>query len=307
MILDLPEFFRNKSPDTYPPFKNGKYMEEYFYTFFLEHKELFNTKYVYIPVFWTNLQVSSDFEAKKEYYNNFLKEVFNIYTNDTKYFTIVQHDDGVLLNIPQSTLIFGACSGHIPLPLIYEDTHNTLKTIKDNFNHSKNIVCSFIGSETHLIRSQLKKFIQIPNYFIHLKCWELTMNHNTVNNYISIVIQSIFTLAPRGYGRSSFRFFECFLLNSIPIYIYDDVNWLPYQDILDYSKICIVIHENEIDSLPKIIESIPEEKQKEMLNEIDKHKSFYTLDFMCKYICDTLKKNNTYILYSGKRPMNFLQ
>ena len=68
IILDLPDFFRSESPHTYPPFKNGYYLEEYFYNYVLENKELFDSiDYVYIPVFWTNLQVSSDYESKKEY------------------------------------------------------------------------------------------------------------------------------------------------------------------------------------------------------------------------------------------------
>ena len=75
IILELPDFFRNPSPHIYPPFKNGRYMEEYFYDYITNNIGKFEElDYVYIPVFWTNLQVSGDFEAKKQYYNEFLKE-----------------------------------------------------------------------------------------------------------------------------------------------------------------------------------------------------------------------------------------
>lgn len=308
IILDLPDLFRTKSPHTYPPFKNGYYLEEYFYKYVLENRELFNTiDAVYIPVYWTNLQVSGDYESKKEYYNEFLKEQYAKYAKDTKYFTIVQHDDCVLLNVPESTIIFGACSGHVPLPLIYEDKNKTLETIQNNNNPEKVITCSFVGSQTHAIRTKLDILKGLPKYLIQTKGWDVNVDVNNANNFISIALHSAFTLAPRGYGRSSFRFFECFLLNTIPIYIYDDVNWLPYQDILDYSKFSIVLHESEMESLPIVLESISIEKQKEMLLEVENHKQYFSLEYMCNYICDTLKKNKTYTLTKGNQTMTFLQ
>ena len=39
IFLDLPDLFRSQSPHTYPPFKNGYYLEEYFYNYVLKNKE----------------------------------------------------------------------------------------------------------------------------------------------------------------------------------------------------------------------------------------------------------------------------
>lgn len=302
IILDLPDFFRKTSPDTYPPFKNGRYMEEYFYDYIKENIQKFEEiDYVYIPVFWTNLQVCSDFESKREYYNEFLKDKYKQY-EDKKFFTIVQHDDCVLLNIPKDTLIFGACSGHVSLPLIYEDKNNTLENLHDL---SKNLVCSFIGSETHNTRTILKSMTK-PNFYIHVKSWNSNLPMNDIQHFLQVTKRSIFTLAPRGYGRNSFRFFECFLLNTIPIYVYDDFNWLPYQDIINYSKFSIVIHENELENIETILSNIDQIKQEEMLKELKNHKYFFTLDFMCKYIIETLKKTDVHVLHEGKQIMTFI-
>lgn len=299
IILNLPDFFRKPSPDTYPPFKNGRYMEEYFYDFVIKNIEQYNSiDYVYIPVFWTNLQVSSDFESKKVYYNEFLKENYSKY-KEKKFFTIVQHDDCVLLNIPKDTLIFGACSGHVPLPLIYEDTSNTLSSLTDL---SKNLVCSFIGSETHNTRTVLKT-MSIPNFYIHIKSWTPNVPMNDIQHFLSTTKRSIFTLAPRGYGRNSFRFFECFLLKTIPIYVYDDVNWLPYQDKIDYSKFSIVLHESDLPNIDSVLQNRDHE---EMLEEVKKHAQYFTLDYMCTYIIDTLNKNDIHVLHEGKQPIPFL-
>lgn len=302
IILDLPDFFRKPSPDTYPPFKNGRYMEEYFYDYITNNIENFQSiDYVYIPAFWTNLQVSSDFAAKREYYNEFLNAIYNQY-NGKKFFTIVQHDDCVLLNIPKGTLIFGACSGHVALPLIYEDTTHTLSSLTDL---SKNLVCSFIGSETHNTRTILKS-INIPNFYIHIKSWTPNVPMNDIQHFLQVTKRSIFTLAPRGYGRNSFRFFECFLLNTIPIYVYDDVNWLPYQDKIDYTRFSIVIHENDLPNIGSILQHIDEAKQEEMLEEVKTHAHYFTLDYMCKYVIETLNKNDIHVLHEGKQPITFL-
>lgn len=302
IILELPDFFRTPSPHTYPPFKNGRYMEEYFYDYIIKNIEQYqHIDYVYIPAFWTNLQVSSDFGIKREFYNEFLKAIYNQY-NNKKFFTVVQHDDCVLLNVPNDTLIFGACSGHVPLPLIYEDYTNTLERICDL---SKNYVCSFIGSETHNTRTVLKS-MNIPNFYIYVKSWDCNVPMNDIQHFLSTTKRSIFTLAPRGYGRNSFRFFECFLLKTIPIYVYDDVNWLPYQDKIDYSKFSIVLHENDLLNIDSILRNIDQAKQEEMLEEVKKHAHYFTLDYMCTYIIDTLNKNDIHLLHEGKQTITFL-
>jgi hypothetical protein len=93
-------------------------------------------------------------------------------------------------------------------------------------------------------------------------------------------------LAPRGYGKSSFRFFEIFQLGCIPIYVWDDVEWLPYKDILDYSKIYISLNVSDIHKLPEILAKIDETKYNEMKIEYDKMKHIFELEFMAKYITE---------------------
>lgn len=39
-----------------------------------------------------------------------------------------------------------------------------------------------------------------------------------------------YNLAPRGWGRTSYRLAEIIQLGRIPIYIYDDHEWLPYRN-----------------------------------------------------------------------------
>lgn len=38
-----------------------------------------------------------------------------------------------------------------------------------------------------------------------------------------------FNIAPRGYGRSSFRFVESIQMGRLPVWVYDDIPWIPYE------------------------------------------------------------------------------
>lgn len=112
---------------------------------------------------------------------------------------------------------------------------------------------------------------------------------NQVNDYqqeifINITSNSKFALSPRGYGRSSFRFYENFLLGTIPIYIWNDKNWLPFQYVIDYDKLCIVIHISEINELEKKLKNIDELKYDNMWKYYDQIKHLFELEGTAKQI-----------------------
>ena len=281
------KLFYTKNKDNYPPFKNGDYMEEYFLKYMINN----NLKYdknnrLYIPCLWTNFQIEDLFNEKKEEMQYILDNYILNNNCENGYFTIIQHDDGPKLKLPDNTLIYGACNGNIKLPLIYEDIENKLENIfKIKFNE-KNILCSFIGTYTHNVRYILhNKFNNNKNFKLNVKNnWSSIVNDNDQNNFISTTVNSKFALAPRGYGKSSFRFFEILKLGTIPIYVWDDIEWLPYMDIIDYSNICISININNIDNLENILLNINEEKYNEMIQNYNNIKYIFGLEFMSKYI-----------------------
>ena len=61
-MLKNPLFYC-KNKDTYPPFKCGMYMEEYFLHNYNQNNMA--TKRVYIPVLWTNFQIENWFNHHK--------------------------------------------------------------------------------------------------------------------------------------------------------------------------------------------------------------------------------------------------
>jgi len=285
--LLLYDLFYVESKDTYPPFKNGLYMEEFFLDFMkTNHLKYDKEGRYYIPLLWTNFQIQPWFQEQSNNMQIILDQYIQQHPNEKGYFTVVQMDDGPLLRLPENILVYGACNGNIYLPLIYEDMNHTLINQKRIDFKEKNIFCSFVGRVTHPLRKNLIHFLENNTLFnFSFKTnWSPIVDKENQDEFIMKTIHSKFALAPRGYGRSSFRFFEIFKLGTIPIYVWDDIEWLPYKEIIDYSKICISININEIEKLEDILLNIDEIKYNEMLIEYEKIKHIFELPFMCEYI-----------------------
>jgi len=265
------------------------YLEEYFFHKYLN--ELPNLKKKYIPVKWTNFQIECWFNSKKHEMQLEIDKWILENPSENGYFTIAQYDDGPLLKLPENTIVYGSCSGNIPIPLIYEDKNNTLESFNKKSFNKKEILCSFIGNITsnHItpnVRSEMFNKFQHNNKFkmINSGGWTPSVNKSLQDVFINTTINSKFALSPRGYGRSSFRFFECFQLGTIPIYIWNDINWSPFQDIIDYNKLCVVIHISQISDLEDKLTSITEEEYNNMLKYYNEIKYLFQLEGMSNEI-----------------------
>ena len=282
--------FYCKNRDTYPPFKNGLYLEEFFLNKIL--KENPNLKRKYIPALWTNFQIEHWFESKKDEMQRSLDEWIKNNPSENGYFTVVQYDDGPKLSIPKDTIVYGACSGNVPLPLIYQDINNTLIKIPRKSFKDKHILCSFVGSKSAgnkakpLVRFEMHNKLRNNKNFLlsFTNCWTPIVSVEKQYNFINTTLNSKFALAPRGYGRSSFRFFEIFQLGSIPIYLWNDKEWLPFKDKIDYSKICVSLNIKDIAKLENILLTISEEQYNTMYEEYNKIKHYFSVEGIYDYI-----------------------
>jgi hypothetical protein len=250
-----------------------------------------NLKRKYIPITWTNFQIEDWFQSNKQDMQKNLDEWIQNNPSENGYFTVVQHDDGPLLTIPTNTIVYGGCSGNIPIPLIYQDMNNTLENISKKQYNEKSILCSFIGNITsNSIQPNVRQemFNKLSNYsdfkMINSGGWTPNVNETLQQLFINTTVDSKFALAPRGYGRSSFRFFECFHLGTIPIYIWNDIEWLPFKDIIDYNRLCISIHVSKIDDLHNMLLSINEETYNQMLKYYQEIKYLFELEGMSNQI-----------------------
>lgn len=283
-----------KPPNTtvYPPFKNGLYMEEYFDRFWKNENFQDKDKFVYLDIYWLNLFITHGMEPQRiiPHITDYIISICNKALEENKIvFTICQWDDGLCMGDkkPKNLIVFSiGQSVDVPLPLIVEDRNNTLRHIPRSDLSERTTLASFIGTTTHPLRNIMITALQNqPDFYISSKAdWHISVPSDLVNLFVNKTRQSRFGLAPRGYGPSSFRFFEIMQLGIIPVYIHDDDNALPYRDILDYSKFSILIHINNIHTLPQILRNIDDIKYNEMLKELNRVSLWFAPDGMCIYI-----------------------
>lgn len=135
--------------------------------------------------------------------------------------------------------------GDIPIPLV-TDRHQ-LKGL------NKRYLATFLGSiPTHPIRKEMFEKLKDKDLF-----WieDVKTNKAAMPRFVEVTEQSIFTLCPRGYGKTSFRLYEAMQLGSVPVYI-SDTHWLPFTKFLNWEEFCVIIKADLITSLPEILEKL---------------------------------------------------
>lgn len=250
-MLGTPQNLFIRTNHTYPP-NNHQIYEEYFYDYY--HNNNITTDREYISILWTNLYIS------RNYGNSNMGDVQSYLDGldrNKKYFTVLQYDDGILQNIDDLDIIV-FCSGGggqkpvpeknigYPIPLVCQPRQNI------NKNRDRDILCSFIGSNTHPLRNLMtQKLNTLPGF-------DIVLSKISYDQFIDKMERSIFSLCPRGYGATSFRICESLQQGSIPIYVYDK-DWSPWVDEFDFNEIGLKVHESQIDEIPNMINSLTEE------------------------------------------------
>jgi hypothetical protein len=166
----------------------------------------------YLPVMWTAYLCNNGYGRKftpKRLLQNFIDTL----PRTRKYFSIVQYDDGPMVDFRNIDIkIFGMSGGRIdyPIPLLCQPHPYEFPNAK------KDIFCSFIGADTHPIRRELvKEFKGKKDCIVEIKKTDM-------KKYCEILARSVFALAPRGYGKSSFRICEAMQYGATPVYISDE-------------------------------------------------------------------------------------
>lgn len=235
-IISVPDEFMPHVKYNYPP-DNDLIFEEWYSQ---NAKESEQGERYYLPVHWTSYYVNNRY-GKHENSIKKLQRFINSLNKENKYYTIIQYDDGILNDLSGIDVKVFSMSGHgEPLPLVSQPH-------KFEFNSEKKYLANFIGKNTHPIRSGIFK-INDERFYISEK------NHS-LQDYCKILSESVFTLCPRGYGKSSFRIQEALQYGSIPVYISDEFV-LPYA-FYNYG-ITLLDVENISEALTKYDGATPE-------------------------------------------------
>lgn len=212
-------------PAELQPKQIHKYPEDNFYEFerwlkeTIKPQELIGKGRVYLPILWTGYWCNNGY-GTKDRAKRTLQRFIDSLPRSKKYWTVVQYDDGAMVDFKDLDIkIFGMSGGRIdyPIPLLCMPHKYEFPGIK------KDIFCSFVGGDTHPIRRELvKEFEGKPDCYV-------TMKKHSLEEYCKILARSVFALCPRGYGKSSFRIMEAIHYDAIPIYLSDDIIY-PYNN-----------------------------------------------------------------------------
>jgi hypothetical protein len=176
--------------------------------------------------------------------------------------------------------------------------YNTLSE-KPIFNRNERpYLYSFLGELSHQflprthIRHQIKSLPHKSDVFIgsnvsyDLKI-RLRKNYVTKNDYELISRNSIFSLAPAGYGRWTYRFFQAIQWGSIPVLLSDDYV-KPFEDTIPYNDFCITIPEMEIQNLDSLLRSFSLQEILRLQNALERNQHhFIHAEFFHK-LCNQL-------------------
>jgi len=251
-ILDVPNIFRPNSTISFPPHqKDPRMIEERAFEYFSKKKIISNL--IYLPIYWTQYHINNNYGRNREELIKYC-DYLNIKYPNEKFFTIVQYDGGLLVPI-NNCLIFassgsfdssiGLNSEYIPIPLLSDE-------LKFNIPKNKKFLASFVGNlETNNIRKKMFEKLKTIDGFIINKPYKYFNQYF----YKKKMLNAYFALCPRGYGPATFRLYEALQMKLIPIYISDEF-WLPYKDLINWNKIAVLVKENSIDEIPKIIKNL---------------------------------------------------
>lgn len=306
LIEDIPIEFQTPHVPTsepYPPYSDGIPIEETLFYKLKKEKNNIKTTMVYLPIFWTSYYIKNKYGSDIDPLLDFLENL----DKSKNYFTIVQFASGIFIkNIMPNLFVFSAGGGgqNIKSECIYSFFNkrdiqvNMFKgNIGDciiplicnqdfpNYNLEKrHCFCSLIANfNTHDCRYQLQE--EFSKHGTNKKNFNFSFPYGDVSEYIDMANNSLFTLAPRGYGYTSFRLYEAILAGSIPIYVWEDKIILPYQDRLDWGEFCIIIHTSLISSLNHIIDNCDIPKMQAKLKEV---RHFFSMDYLEEYMKEVL-------------------
>lgn len=242
-MIYVPEKFQPKHPFPYPPDNICEFERWYF-----ENHDYQQEEREYLPVFWTAYycrhKFGQDAGAMKA-----LQVYLNRLDRSKKYYTLVQYDNGIMHDVSHLDIkVFSMSGGRIdyPLPLISQahDTNNVPNVRRRWFG-------SFVGTLTHPIREE------VINGLPKSEKWLVDYRKHTLHAFCQVLSNSTFTLAPRGFGPTSFRIQEALQYGSIPVYISDE--WVIPHNI-PFTDYGVLIDAADAHRVHEILTSIPAEE-----------------------------------------------
>jgi hypothetical protein len=290
-IEAIPEIFRNSEIIEYPIHNKSEGIEQKFSTY-IDSNNTPRSKLKYLPIQWTNYLIKNNYGKNIEDLQLYCDDLIKNNPNE-RYFTVVQYDGGPIVNLNNCVVfssggMFGTKNNEnlsfIPIPLL-TDPHKRIRPKKKKYK------IGYIGRNTHPIRGNLEDLLSINNENLIINIPSDGVSKKDSKKFKDVLSKSIFSLCPRGFGPASFRLYESLEFGSIPIYVSDDFH-LPYRDIIDWEKLCLLIKLDEINTIEKKVNDlINSGKFLEMINYGKFcHKNYFNFEYTISNIISEVEK-----------------
>ena len=280
-ILNLTDYFVKNVPARLTSFYKGPWIENAWITKFSKFPlDSFNGL---IPIFmpWNDARnyYNSDEGKGDPIAKSYLDGLMKLLRKDVIYITVNQPNEGLfesMKSVPDNIIVLSSGGvGHIAIPLVAKTLPLSNITVDQILSaDSRSYEVSFFGTIDHgrfrtnfisELKLRLKRHkASWRSYFGSSKTWEIGMGKTQYN------------LAPAGLGRTSFRVAEIVQLGRIPIYIYDDLPWLPYPNTdISLEKIGFVV--DNAGDLMQLITTITPSELRNKMNAVLLARDAYTL------------------------------
>ena len=225
-----PHLLPKKAPFRYPSYSKDWGVEQDFSNFLAgsdfvtEDKD--SATHHYLPIFWTRYWVKNNYgKVGVAELNSYLD---SLGLDESKLFTICQYDDGPLIDLNFGKGLFLSSRKTEGLgqdiPLIASD-------LPKIWTRKKKYLMSFAGRfDTHPIRMELREAAS-KHISVHIAEQQLNSRR-----FAALLQASLVVLCPRGYGGSSFRFYEAMQSGSVPCLI-GDIDTRAFKSQIPWDKI----------------------------------------------------------------------
>ncbi|OHD19325.1 MAG: hypothetical protein A2086_00960 [Spirochaetes bacterium GWD1_27_9] len=276
-ILPVNDKFMPKTqPFKYPQHNKDFGVEQDFYLFLQNNKDYLTddpqkADWHYIPIFWTRWHLNHNYG--KEGLEELQNEVDRLLLDDNKTFTVCQYDDGTVVNIKKSKAFLASRKTNegYDIPLLCSPHKEPF------FKPQKKYLASFLGRiATHPIRQSMLALLKDRrDVFIYDGSLK-------TNAYVKKIMESYISLCPRGYGGSSFRFFESMQLGVVP-FLVGDIDTRPFKNFINWDEMSFYSENTE--NMLNIIKNYDNNK---LISMGLKCKEFYYNNLIyqkwCKYV-----------------------
>jgi len=150
------------------------------------------------------------------------------------------------------------------------------------FKPKKEYRASFVGRfATHPIRQQMAAALE-ERKDVYIRDSSLS-----TCAYVRKILASYLALAPRGYGGSSFRFYEAMQLGVVPILV-GDIDTRPFRQFLDWESASFYF--DRVDKLSSFLSQISVEQVAAMADKTyDIYHEHLAYQRWCPYVIKTLR------------------